>query len=133
MTHPIPTSLSAVNVPLPARPKIAETVIDSEAMLREAKIGTCCEIHGRTCVEYTTLGDYSYIGHDCMVADAAIGKFMFCRRNGRARCRGSKQIAVAPPRSQTAACMLIRAWLLNADWVALTSIDAVPLRTETTI
>jgi len=57
------------------RPKIAETFIDPSATLREATVGRCCEILQRTHVEYAALGDYSYLGPDCMVSDAAIGRF----------------------------------------------------------
>jgi phosphonate metabolism protein (transferase hexapeptide repeat family) len=57
------------------RPKIAETIIDETAALRHADIGQCCEVLERTRIEYASLGDYSYLGHDCMVADATIGKF----------------------------------------------------------
>jgi phosphonate metabolism protein (transferase hexapeptide repeat family) len=74
---------SAVNAALPARPKIAKTVIATDVKLRDVKVGQCCEILGPTYVEYTILGDYSYIGHDCMVADAAIGKFCAIAANVR--------------------------------------------------
>jgi phosphonate metabolism protein (transferase hexapeptide repeat family) len=43
--------------------------------LREVTIGVCCEVLGDTAIEYTELGDYSYLGPGCMVADAEIGKF----------------------------------------------------------
>ena len=58
-----------------ARPKIAETVIHPTVSLREARIGRCCELLERTRVAYASLGDYSYLGSDCMVGDAEIGKF----------------------------------------------------------
>ena len=38
-------------------------------------IGRCCEVLGDTTIEYTELGDYSYLGPGCMVADARIGRF----------------------------------------------------------
>ncbi|MBV8697972.1 MAG: acetyltransferase [Bradyrhizobium sp.] len=57
------------------RPKIAETVIDPTVRLREAEIGRRCEILANTRVEYASLGDYSYLGENCEVADAVIGKF----------------------------------------------------------
>ena len=57
------------------RPKIAETVIDPTVRLREADIGRRCEILANTRVEYSSLGDYSYLGEHCEVADAVIGKF----------------------------------------------------------
>jgi phosphonate metabolism protein (transferase hexapeptide repeat family) len=61
--------------PAPRRPKLAETVIDPTVKLRETTIGLCCEILGDTAIEYAELGDYSYLGPGCMVADAQIGKF----------------------------------------------------------
>jgi phosphonate metabolism protein (transferase hexapeptide repeat family) len=33
------------------------------------------EVLGDTAIEYTALGDYSYLGPGCMVADAEIGRF----------------------------------------------------------
>jgi phosphonate metabolism protein (transferase hexapeptide repeat family) len=61
--------------PAPQRPKIAETVIEPTVKLREATIGRCCEVLGDTSVEYSTLGDYSYLGPGCMIGDAEIGRF----------------------------------------------------------
>jgi len=57
------------------RPKLAETVVEPTVKLREVSIGLCCEVLGDTAIEYTALGDYSYLGPGCMVADAEIGKF----------------------------------------------------------
>ena len=57
--------------PAPARPKVAETVIESTVKLREAAIGRCCEVLGDTAIEYAELGDYSYLGPGCMIADAS--------------------------------------------------------------
>ncbi len=57
------------------RPKIAETIVHPTAALRDARIGRCCEVLERTSVSYSTLGDFSYLGRDCMVADAEIGRF----------------------------------------------------------
>ena len=59
----------------PPRPKLAETVIEPTVKLRETTVGRCCEILGDTAIEYTELGDYSYLGPGCMVADAQIGRF----------------------------------------------------------
>jgi phosphonate metabolism protein (transferase hexapeptide repeat family) len=59
----------------PVRPKIAETVIHETARLREAEIGRRCEVLRNTRIEYSSLGDYSYLGENCEVADAVIGKF----------------------------------------------------------
>jgi phosphonate metabolism protein (transferase hexapeptide repeat family) len=56
-------------------PKIAETFIHPSVKLREAQIGARCEILERSSLAYATLGDASYLGHDCQVADAEIGKF----------------------------------------------------------
>jgi NDP-sugar pyrophosphorylase family protein len=57
------------------RPKIAETIVHETVRLREAQIGRRCEILGNTRIEYSSLGDYSYLGENCEVADAVIGKF----------------------------------------------------------
>ncbi|MBO0767089.1 MAG: hypothetical protein J2O48_00245 [Solirubrobacterales bacterium] len=64
-------------------PKIAETVISDSVKLREAKIGRRCEILEDTIFEYSKLGDYSYIGQRCMVADAEIGRFTAIAANVR--------------------------------------------------
>jgi phosphonate metabolism protein (transferase hexapeptide repeat family) len=68
-------------------PKIAATVIHPSARLREAAIGRCCEVLERCAVEYASLGDYSYLGHDCQVADATIGRF----------CAIAAQVRIGPP------------------------------------
>ena len=57
------------------RPKIAETLIHDTVRQREAQIGRRCEILSHTRIEYAALGDYSYLGEYCDVADAVIGKF----------------------------------------------------------
>ena len=59
----------------PPRPKIAETIIHDTVRQREAQIGRRCEILSHTRIEYASLGDYSYLGENCDVADAVIGKF----------------------------------------------------------
>lgn len=56
-------------------PKLAQTFIDPTARLRLTEIGRCCEILERSRIEYASLGDYSYLGEDCLVSDARIGKF----------------------------------------------------------
>jgi phosphonate metabolism protein (transferase hexapeptide repeat family) len=61
--------------PAPKRPKLAETVVEPTVKLRAVTIGRSCEVLGDTAIEYTELGDYSYLGPGCMVADAEIGKF----------------------------------------------------------
>ncbi|MHC5307714.1 DapH/DapD/GlmU-related protein [Bartonella sp. LJL80] len=43
--------------------------------MRECAIGQQCEILAHTKLEYSQLGDFSYIGEYCNVADAEIGKF----------------------------------------------------------
>jgi phosphonate metabolism protein (transferase hexapeptide repeat family) len=58
-----------------SRPKIAETIIEPTVKLRETTVGRCCEILGDTAVEYSELGDFSYLGPGCMVGDAKIGRF----------------------------------------------------------
>lgn len=58
-----------------AGPKIARTVIHPSVRLREAHIGTQCEVLEDCVLEYCELGDFSYIGERTMVADATIGKF----------------------------------------------------------
>jgi len=55
--------------------KLAETFVHPSVGLRDAVIGRRCEILDDSYVEYATLGDYSYLGQRCMVADAVIGKF----------------------------------------------------------
>jgi phosphonate metabolism protein (transferase hexapeptide repeat family) len=56
-------------------PKIAETVIHETVRMRAAEIGRRCEVLRHTRIEYSALGDYSYLGENCEVADATIGKF----------------------------------------------------------
>jgi phosphonate metabolism protein (transferase hexapeptide repeat family) len=58
-----------------SRPKLAETFVHETVRLREAKVGRRCEVLSHTRIEYASLGDYSYLGENCDVADAAIGKF----------------------------------------------------------
>jgi phosphonate metabolism protein (transferase hexapeptide repeat family) len=65
------------------RPKIAETFIHETVRQREAQIGRRCEILSHTRIEYATLGDYSYLGEYCDVADAVIGKFTAIANNVR--------------------------------------------------
>jgi len=70
-----------------ARPKLAETVIHPSVTLREVSVGTCCEVLEGSRLEYCSLGDYSYLGQDCMVADAEIGKF----------CAIAASVRIGPP------------------------------------
>jgi phosphonate metabolism protein (transferase hexapeptide repeat family) len=57
-------------------PKIpAEGKFDEGVTLREAVVGTHVELGERVYVEYSTIGDYSYVMHDSSVADTTIGRF----------------------------------------------------------
>jgi phosphonate metabolism protein (transferase hexapeptide repeat family) len=58
-----------------AQPKIEQTVISPSVRMRDVTIGERCEILGDSALERTVLGDYSYIGERCLVADAEIGRF----------------------------------------------------------
>lgn len=58
-----------------AQTKIAETVLHETVRLREAVIGRRCEVLAHSRVEYSVLGDYSYLGEYCEVADAEVGRF----------------------------------------------------------
>jgi phosphonate metabolism protein (transferase hexapeptide repeat family) len=53
--------------PAPPRPKLAETVIDTTVNLRETTIGRCCEVLGDSALEYSELGDCSYLGPGCII------------------------------------------------------------------
>src|SRR5262249_23005637 len=66
-----------------APPKLAETFIDPTVKLRDAKIGRCCEVLADSVVEYAELGDFSYLGAGCTVADAQIGRFCAIAANVR--------------------------------------------------
>lgn len=55
--------------------KISETIIHPSVGLRETTIGAQCEVLEDCKLEYAELGDFSYLGPDCLVADATIGKF----------------------------------------------------------
>ena len=69
-----PVLLGSVGMSL-SKAKIAETFIHPSVKLRDVQIGARCEILERSSLEYASLGDASYLGHDCQVADAEIGKF----------------------------------------------------------
>lgn len=56
--------------------KLAETFIDSSVRMRECSIGQQCEILAQSVLEYATLGDFSYVGEYCSIADAQIGRFV---------------------------------------------------------
>lgn len=57
------------------QPKIAKTWIDPSVRQRATEIGKCCEVLRETRLDYCHLGDYSYVGEYCEIADAEIGKF----------------------------------------------------------
>ena len=69
------------------RAKLAETFIHPSVKLRETVVGAHCEILERSAVEYSTIGDASYLGHDCQVADTTIGKF----------CAIAAHVRIGPP------------------------------------
>ncbi|MCE1235971.1 MAG: acetyltransferase [Hyphomicrobiales bacterium] len=59
-----------------ANPKIpAEGKFGEGVTLREAAIGKHVELGERVYVEYSTIGDFSYVMHDSSVADTTIGRF----------------------------------------------------------
>lgn len=55
--------------------KLQHTVIDPSVRMRETHIGQQCEILAESYLEYSELGDFSYLGEHCCVADAQIGRF----------------------------------------------------------
>jgi len=63
-------SLAAV---IPA--KLAQTVIDASVRMRETEVGKQCEILAHSYLEYSSLGDFSYVGEHCCIADTTIGRF----------------------------------------------------------
>lgn len=68
-------------------PKIAATVIHPTVRLREATIGRCCEVLENSRISYSSIGDYSYLGENCTVADAGIGRF----------CAIAASVRIGPP------------------------------------
>jgi len=55
--------------------KLQHTVIDPSVRMRESQIGAQCEVLAETYIEYSELGNFSYLGEHCCVADAQIGRF----------------------------------------------------------
>lgn len=55
--------------------KLAQTFIHPSVRLRETVIGEQCEVLEHTAMEYSRLGDFSYIGEYGMIADTDIGMF----------------------------------------------------------
>lgn len=55
--------------------KLQQTFIDPSVRLRETHIGEQCEILAHSVLEYSMLGDFSYVGEHCCIADSVIGKF----------------------------------------------------------
>lgn len=62
-----------MTTPQPKIPREGKHGVD--VSLREAVIGTHVELGDRVYVEYSTIGDYSYVMHDSSVADTTIGRF----------------------------------------------------------
>lgn len=58
---------------IPAR--LQHTRIDESVRLRETRIGQQCEILAHSTLEYCELGDFSYVGEHCSIADSQIGRF----------------------------------------------------------
>jgi phosphonate metabolism protein (transferase hexapeptide repeat family) len=61
--------------------------IDPSAKLREVVVGNWVEIHHAVYVEYSTIGDYSYLQEYVSVADTTIGKF----------CAIASSVRIGPP------------------------------------
>ncbi len=55
--------------------KLQQTEIDASVRMRETQIGAQCEILAHSYLEYSTLGDFSYVGEHCCIADSEIGRF----------------------------------------------------------
>jgi phosphonate metabolism protein (transferase hexapeptide repeat family) len=62
-----------VAAPHPAIPP--EGLIGADVRMRETTLGRWIEIADGVRIEYSTVGDYSYVMHGCMVADCDIGRF----------------------------------------------------------
>lgn len=52
-----------------------EPLISQTARISDTRFGEFCEVGDRTFISETTVGDYSYIMHDCHVIYTQIGKF----------------------------------------------------------
>jgi len=63
-------SIAAV---MPAR--LAHTWIDESVKMRETTVGQQCEILAHSTLEYSELGDFSYVGEHCCLADTQVGRF----------------------------------------------------------
>lgn len=55
--------------------KLQQTFIDDSVRMRETSIGQQCEVLAHSYLEYSTLGDFSYVGEHCNIADTQIGRF----------------------------------------------------------
>lgn len=55
--------------------KLEQTVIDTSVRMRETHIGQQCEVLAHSYLEYCSLGDFSYVGEHCCIADTEIGRF----------------------------------------------------------
>lgn len=55
--------------------RLHQTFIHDSVRMRETTVGQQCEILAHSYLEYSSLGDFSYIGEHYNVADAQIGRF----------------------------------------------------------
>ncbi|MDZ7278439.1 DapH/DapD/GlmU-related protein [Pantoea eucrina] len=55
--------------------KLQHTVIDASVRMRDTRIGAQCEILAHSYLEYSEVGDFSYLGEHCWIADTHIGRF----------------------------------------------------------
>ena len=58
---------------MPAR--LTHTWIDESVRMRETTVGQQCEILAHSTLEYSELGDFSYVGEHCCLADTQVGRF----------------------------------------------------------
>lgn len=79
------TSADAGQKKLPKIPQSSK--IDPSAKLRDVHVGAWVEIHHAVSVEYSTIGDYSYLQEYTSVADTTIGKF----------CAIARGVRIGPP------------------------------------
>lgn len=66
-------SFMSIAAVMPAR--LAHTWIDESVKLRETTVGQQCEILAHSSLEYSVLGDFSYVGEHCCLADTQVGRF----------------------------------------------------------
>jgi len=58
---------------MPAR--LTHTWIDESVRMRETTVGQQCEILAHSTLECSELGDFSYVGEHCCLADTQVGRF----------------------------------------------------------